>query len=122
VQSGAIPSTDLFTFTRAGLTWINQSWLTQVAFYGLYTVGGLPLIIFVHALTITLGYLLVGLACLRRVGDTRAAVVVRVAAMSLGITNWNVRPQSVSVLLFGLGGEPQICHESHEFTRNKMIS
>ena len=31
-QTGQIPNTDLFTFSRAGLPWTNQAWLAQLVF------------------------------------------------------------------------------------------
>lgn len=65
VTTGQIPTTDLFTFTRAGETWINQAWLMQVLLYLELRLGGLPFVLFAHALMITAGYLLVELACLR---------------------------------------------------------
>ncbi|MGC8782406.1 MAG: hypothetical protein ACP5UQ_16210, partial [Anaerolineae bacterium] len=62
---GQIPTTDLFTFTRAGETWINQAWLMQAFLYLVLRTGGLPLILFAHALIITAGYLFVKLTSLR---------------------------------------------------------
>ncbi len=102
VQSGQIPTTDLFTFTRAGEVWINQGWLMQSWLYLVLRAGGLPLILFAHAVTVAAGYLLVELACLRMAGGRpRAASLATVAAMALGIVHWNVRPQSASYLCFG---------------------
>ncbi len=120
--TGQIPTTDLFTFTRAGETWINQAWLMQVLLYLELRLGGLPFVLFAHALVITAGYLLVELACLRvataaslasaptpgpspnfggGVGAARAAALATIAAMAIGIVHWNVRPQSASFLGFG---------------------
>ncbi len=102
-QTGQIPTTDLFTFTRAGETWINQGWLMQTWLYLLLRAGGLPLILFAHAVVISAGYLLVELACLRMAdGQPRAAALATVAAMAVGIVHWNVRPQSASYLCFGV--------------------
>lgn len=103
VETGAIPTVDLFTYTRAGMPWTNQSWLTQVIFYLLYRAGNLPLVIFWHALTITAGYLFVELACLiGNGGQVRSAAVAAAAAAALSVFNWNIRPQTSSFLLFGI--------------------
>ena len=102
VESGSIPTIDLFSFTRSGLPWINQSWLAQVALYLLYRAGDLPLVIFGHALVIAAGYALIELACLRSSGgQARAAAGATLMAALLSLFNWNVRPQSASFLLFG---------------------
>lgn len=103
VETGHIPTTDLFTFTRAGQPWTNQGWLMQVFLYLVLRAGGLPLILAVHAITITAGYLLVELACLRVAGGRpRPVALATIAAMAIGIVHWNVRPQSISYLCFGV--------------------
>ena len=102
VTTGAIPDTDLFTFTRFGQPWTNQGWLVQAAYYLLFRAGGLPLIIFGHALTVTAGYALVEAACLRsNGGHVRAAVGATLTAAAMSIFNWNIRPQTASFLFFG---------------------
>jgi hypothetical protein len=101
VQTGMIPTTDLFTFTRFGAPWINQGWLMQVLFYLLYGAGGLALILLFHALVITAGYVLLELACLRSSGEVRAATLATLAGAALGMLHWSVRPQGISFLLFG---------------------
>ena len=39
-QMGRVPRTDLFTFTREGIPWIDLHWIFQVAISGLYERGG----------------------------------------------------------------------------------
>jgi hypothetical protein len=101
VRSGTIPTTDLFTFTRFGAPWVNQGWLMQVVLYLVYGAGGLALILLVHALVITGGYVLTELACLRSSGEARAATLGTLAGAALGMLHWSVRPQGISFLLFG---------------------
>src|SRR5688500_2525400 len=52
LQTRAIPTIDLFSYTQVGAPWINQAWLMQVALAQLMAWGGIPLVIFAHALTI----------------------------------------------------------------------
>ena len=66
LQTRAIPTIDLFTYTQPGAPWINQAWLMQVALAQLMAWGGVPLVIFAHALTITAGYTLILRACAPR--------------------------------------------------------
>ena len=102
VETGQIPTTDLFTFTRAGQPWTNQGWLMQVFLYLVFRACGLPLAIFVHALTIAAGYLLIERAGLCVAGARpRAAALAAVGAMAIGVVNWGTRPQSASYLCFG---------------------
>lgn len=102
-QTGSIPTTDLFTFTRFGEVWINQGWLMQLVFYALFQAGGLPLIIFSHAVLITIGYMFVELACLQsHPVRPRDAALATLGALAIGALNWGVRPQDASFLCFGV--------------------
>jgi hypothetical protein len=97
-----VPTIDLFTFTRGGQPWTNQSWLMQLVFYWLNQAGGLPLVVFAHAATVAAGYTLVQLACLQATGgQPRPAVLATFAAAALGVSHWNVRPQIISFVCFG---------------------
>ena len=101
LQNRAIPVIDLFTFTQPGAPWINQAWLMQVVLALLMQWGGVPLVIFIHALTITAGYTLILRACAPRYG-VRISVWATVIGALVGIQTWAVRPQSFSFFAFGL--------------------
>lgn len=101
LQGRAIPTVDLFTYTRPGMPWVNQAWLMQVALAQWMAWGGVPLVIFIHALTITAGYTLVLRACAPRYG-VRISVWATVIGVFAGIQSWAVRPQSFSFLAFGI--------------------
>ena len=100
VAEGRVPTVDRFSFTRAGVPWVDQNWLMQLAMLGVYRLGGLPLSIAFNALTITAGYTLLLLALARRHGTRPAVVGVFLAAL-VGSQNWGVRPQAFSFLAFG---------------------
>jgi hypothetical protein len=100
VQTGILPSVDLFSFTRAGEPWLNQSWLMEVALYGIHRAGGLPLILFLHAVTVGAGYVLLLRTTRSHYGLHAGSLAVLVAAL-VGSSNWGVRPQSISFLAFG---------------------
>lgn len=101
LQQRAIPTVDLFTFTQAGTTWINQAWLMQVALALLMQWGGVPLVIFVHAVVITAGYALILGVCAPRFG-VRISVWATIFGVAAGLQNWAVRPQTISFFAFGL--------------------
>ncbi len=100
-QEHVIPRQDLFTFTRYGAPWTYQSWLAEVVLYLLYVGGGAALVIFAHALTITLGYTLPLPDLIRRLGPRSVAMATLYSA-GMSLWNWNVRPQTFTFLLFGL--------------------
>ncbi len=101
VQQQAIPTTDLFSYTRYGQSWVYQAWLTEIGFYLTYQVGGLELLLLLKALLITGSYILLFSSLLRcGRGDWRLAALVTLFAAALGITNTDLRPQVVSFPLF----------------------
>jgi hypothetical protein len=100
LEEGRLSDVDRFSFTRAGETWVNQSWLMQIALYELYRLGDVYLVLAAHALAITLGYAVL-VAPLARAYGPPAATLSGVAAFLLGIVNVGVRPQSISFLCFG---------------------
>jgi len=99
--TGAIPTVDSFSYTRAGQPFYNQSWLAQLFMYVLYQLGGIPLLIFAQALLITLAYGLLLRLCIRRTGQVRLSVgLLLLTTLPLSVTNWFVRPQSYALPLF----------------------
>ena len=101
LQQRAIPHIDLFTYTQPGAPWINQAWLMQVALALLMQWGGVPLVIFAHAVIITAGYTLILRACAPRFG-VRISVWATILGVAVGLQSWAVRPQTISFLAFGL--------------------
>ena len=49
VAQHGLPSHDTLTVWAHGRTWVDQQWLAQLALYGLERLGGLPLVLLVHA-------------------------------------------------------------------------
>lgn len=98
-----IPSTDLFSFTQAGQPWVYQSWLAEIIFYGLLSLGGPPLVIFAHAAIITLAFAVLLFIVHRYTADGwRLAGMAVFASILLSANNWNIRPQTFSFLFFAL--------------------
>jgi hypothetical protein len=103
VDNGRVPTVDYFSYTRAGEPYTYQNWLMEVAFYLLLRAGDLPLVVFFHAVVIAAAYgLLLRVSRRAADGDLRWAALATLTAAALGFDNWNVRPQTVSFLLFSL--------------------
>jgi hypothetical protein len=102
-ESGRVPTQDPFSFTRAGAAYYNQAWLAQLALYGLHRLGGLELVVFVHALVITASVVLLIALCRELGGSKRAtSVVVCLITLPMAAPNFGVRPQAFAFLLFAL--------------------
>lgn len=100
VAEGAVPATDSFSYTRAGQPFANQPWLAQLLLYGLNALGGVPLLLVAHALTLLLAYGLLLRLCLRRSLRLRVVVPVFLAALPVSFPDWNIRPQTFAFPLF----------------------
>ncbi|GIV96192.1 MAG: hypothetical protein KatS3mg057_0849 [Herpetosiphonaceae bacterium] len=100
-QTGAIPTADSFSFTRAGEPFFDQSWLSQLVLYWLYNLGGVELIILIQAAVIATTYGLLLLLAIRRTGRVRlSTVLLLLAIVPISFDNWLVRPQSYTLPLF----------------------
>ncbi len=95
LQNG-IPRQDVFSFTVPDYAWTTHEWLSQVIMWLVYRAGGLPGLIVVFALLITLTYWLVYQVCAGR--PFLAAFVVLLAALASAIV-WGARPQIFNLLL-----------------------
>jgi hypothetical protein len=94
-----IPHHDLFSFTYPTNEWVTHEWLSQVAMWGLYKLGGFngPIVFFAAVTTVTwwLVYLL------SEGKPYVAGMVVAVAAKASQVV-WGSRPQLFNLLLLAV--------------------
>ena len=93
---GLFPSVERWSFTARGRAWPDHEWLSEALFYVLHRAGGLPLLAFTVALTVTVTFalvwrLMVG-AALRR-----GALVMLTLPATLIVAS--LRPQVFSLLM-----------------------
>jgi hypothetical protein len=96
------PQTDLYSFSAAGHPWVMHEWLADLLMYGVYQLGGLPLLVVIFA-----GVVTGGAACLflilRWSGlHPTAAVLLTLIGALAGSTAWGARPQLLNLLFSGL--------------------
>lgn len=100
LQSGSIPTTDLFSYTAAGKAYILQNWLAEVLLYLVYRAGGPALVIFFNTLLLVAALVPIYALCLRGASNRRAAVMAAcLAAVPLAFQG-NIRPQAFSFVMF----------------------
>lgn len=99
VATGRVSLTDTWSHTAAGAVWPNHEWLTEVVFYGLYRLGGLPLLTAACAALIVLAY---AVAWRQMRGTEVVRGLLLVAALSASTSVWAVRPQVITLFLFSL--------------------
>jgi hypothetical protein len=100
VQHG-LPSHDALTIWTHGREWVDQQWLAQLLFYGLYALGGVKLALSAHAAFIAAAFTLAIVMARRRGASTRSVCWIAVPVyFLLTWAAWNARAQSLAVLLF----------------------
>jgi hypothetical protein len=100
VQHG-LPTHDSLTIWTHGRHWVDQQWLAQLFFYGLYALGGIKLALFAHAAAVAGTFTLAIVVARRRGASTRSVCWIAVPVyFLLTWTAWNARAQSLAVLLF----------------------
>jgi hypothetical protein len=101
VETGHVPHTDPFSFTRAGQAWVSHEWLSEVIFYQLWKHGGAAaaaLIVF-SAMVTTAGFMLLYLRCS---GARYWAAAATAFGALTAAPSWGVRPQMFTFTLASL--------------------
>ena len=98
-RSGRVMLHDEFTHTVAGHRWPNHEWLAQVLFYGVYWLGGLPLLTLVCAAAITAAW---GFVVVLTPGPPLLRVATVGIAAVASSPAWTLRPQALTLGIFAL--------------------
>ncbi len=102
VETGHVPHSDPFSFTRAGHAWVSHEWLSEVVFYELWKHGGATALIVFSAIVTTAGFMLLYLRCLPRGGKKHWAAAATVFGALASAPSWGVRPQMFTFTLASL--------------------
>src|SRR5829696_6681188 len=100
VAERAVPRTDMLAWTTAGRPWLDQNWGAQLALYGIWRLGGFPLLMVTNALCTVAAWGLVAAACRRRTANLRLIAGAVLAGYAAAAAAFSARPQMFSMLLF----------------------
>ena len=100
VHDHTILRTDPFAWPTSGRPWLDQNWGAQVIFYGLWRLGGFPLIGLANALATVGAFGLVAAAARRRTANLRVIVGALLVGFTASVFILTARPQMFSVVLF----------------------
>lgn len=99
-RAGRVVDVEQLTFTVAGATVRDANWLTQLAYFRLFELGGMQLVQFANACVLAAAAAVLVWVCRQRSGSLALAAVVGVCAFAGIWQTLLVRPQSVSLPLF----------------------
>jgi hypothetical protein len=100
VQHG-LPAHDTLTIWAHGREWVDQQWLGQLVFYGLYALGGVKLVLLAHSAAVASAFVAAIAAARWRGGSVRT--VCWIALPTVYIFTWasgNARAQTLALPLF----------------------
>jgi hypothetical protein len=100
VAGHAVPRTDVLAWTTAGQPWLDQNWGAQLVLYGIWRLGGFPLLTVTSAALTVASWALVAAACRRHTANLRLIAGTVLAGYAVAAAAFSVRPQLFSLLLF----------------------
>ncbi|MHB8271241.1 MAG: hypothetical protein ACYDD8_22490, partial [Bradyrhizobium sp.] len=105
VDHGAVPTTDLYSFTMRGQPWISTQWLAQVAYAETYTLAGWTGPVALAAACIAVTFALFTRYLARHLSESTALVFVA-AALALAAPHLLARPHvlALPVMMAWVGG------------------
>jgi hypothetical protein len=96
-----LPSHDTLTVWGHGHRWVDQQWLAQLGYYGVYALGGLRLALLTNAAIVAASFAAAARLASVRGGATRDVLCVSVpAALSFALSSSALRPQTFALPLF----------------------
>jgi hypothetical protein len=99
LQHGAVPKTDLFSFTKPHAPWFAWEWAWDVAFAGIHGVAGLAGVAFVNACLLCVISLLLFRLIRRCCDNDLLSFLFTLMAMCGSALHWLARPHLFSWLL-----------------------
>jgi hypothetical protein len=93
-ETGRVMLTDEFSHTNFGAPWLNYEWLTQVTFFQVYRLGGMPFLTGVCG-ALAAGSLIMAWRLIR--GPTEHRLVLLALTLPLVTPGWSLRPQAFSM-------------------------
>jgi hypothetical protein len=94
--AGDVLLADTFSHTVYGAFWPNHEWLSELLFFGIYAIGGLPLLTLASALAVTTAWAIIWT---QTPGPARAKFLLTAFVVASASSTWSLRAQVLSLLL-----------------------
>jgi hypothetical protein len=105
VDHGAVPTTDVYSFTMRGQPWISTQWLAQVAYASVYSIAGWTGPVVLASACIAATFALFTRFLAKRLSESTTLVFVA-AALALTVPHLLARPHvlALPVMMAWVGG------------------
>ena len=95
-----LPLVDTYSFTAAGSRWIDHSWLSELAYYGMFRWLGLRGVFLIFTVAVTALSLAVFVMCRKRTPDPLVAGIATIIGGLLAMVGFTPRAQNFGWLCF----------------------
>jgi hypothetical protein len=99
VWDSGLPHHDTLTALTAGKPWVDEQWLAQLAFYGLWSIGGIALAMFSLVALYTGSYAILAAGARSSGASARSVALVTGVAFLVGVQNTVLRAQVPAYLV-----------------------
>jgi hypothetical protein len=99
LANGRVPTTDLFSYTKAGQPWFAWEWLWDLCFGWIHAQAGLAGVVIVSLLMISAALVLVLRTALRRCDNALLVFGLVWLGAYVSTIHWHARPHLVTLLL-----------------------
>ncbi|MEP6639151.1 MAG: hypothetical protein ABJC39_07355 [Chloroflexota bacterium] len=100
--TGRIPSMDTWTFTAAGLPWVDQQWGAQVLFAAVFRLGGWTGLVLMRAVLVAIIFGCVYAICRRRGLPVRTAALLTLLSFVIAAIALGLRAQAIGMTFFAV--------------------
>ena len=102
LDTGAIPSVDSWTFTAAGLPWVDQQWGAEVLFAGVFRIGGWTGLVLLRAVLVGIIFGCIYATCRRRGLAVRPAALLTLITFAVAAVALGLRAQTFGMAFFAV--------------------
>jgi hypothetical protein len=102
LDTGVIPRVDTWTFTAAGLPWVDQQWGAEVIFATVFRFGGWTGLVLLRAVLVAIIFGCVYAICRRRGLPVRTAALLTLAAFIIAAVALGLRAQALGMAFFAV--------------------
>jgi hypothetical protein len=102
ILHGSIPRVDTYTFTVAGVPWLDQQWLAQAVLAFVHRFGGWPTLLATQSLLVGITFWLVYLAARAAGAKPRTGSLLTIAGFVVSSPALVLRPQLLAMPLVAL--------------------
>jgi len=102
LETGQLPQSDTYTYTRAGTPWICQFWICDLAMGGLYRLGGWTALLVVTAFVLAGTYAWLAGRFVAAGLDLVVTLLIVVLAIAVSAPQFHIRPLIFTITFLGL--------------------